>query len=58
MDIEKIPLVDFAKQSGMSFLVEPLGELQSVVVKSSSIDEVTLTIELKDKGENFLKQLL
>ena len=58
VDIEKIPLVDFAKQSGMSFLVEPLGELQSVVVKSSSIDEVTLTIELKDKGENFLKQLL
>ena len=58
VDIEKIPLIDYARQSGMSFLVEPLGKLQSIVVKSSSTDEVTLTIELKDKGENFLKQLL
>ena len=58
VDIEKIPLIDYARQSGMSFLVEPLGKLQSIVVKSSSTDEVTLTIELKDKDENFLKQLL
>ena len=58
VDMEKIPLVDFAKQSSMLFLVDALGKLQSAVVKSTSTDEVTLTIELKDKKENFLKQLL
>lgn len=58
VDMEKIPLADFARQSDMSFLVESLSKLQSIVVKSSSTDEVTMTIELKDKDENFLKQLL
>lgn len=57
VDMEKIPFVDYAKQSNMFFLVDALGKLQSAVVKSTSTDEVTLTIELKDKKENFLKQL-
>ena len=58
VDMEKVPLVDFAKSAGMSFLVGPLKKLQSAVLKSASANEVTLTIELKNKNENFLKQLL
>jgi hypothetical protein len=58
VDMEKVPLVEFARGAGMSFLVGPLKKLQSAVVKSTSAQEVVLTIELKDKNENFLKQLL
>ena len=58
MNLSKVPFVDFAKQSGLNFLTEPLEKLESAVVRSASSDEVTLTINLKDKDENFLKQIL
>ena len=35
-----------------------LGAVDAVVVKSSSANEVEMVVELKDKQENFLKQLL
>ena len=59
MDLTRIPWNTLVGQSpDMAVLKGALGRLQSIVVKSASTDEVTLTIELKDKDENFLKQLL
>ena len=59
MDLTIFPWDDLAAQkSDMAILASALNRLQSLVIKSASTDEVTLTIELKDKDENFLKQLL
>lgn len=41
----------------MKMLGKAFGAIEAIVLKSSSADEVTLTIETKDKHENFLKQL-
>ena len=57
VDLTKIPWAKFAQKNLPPF-AEPLSKLNVLVVKASSADEVTLTLELKNKDENILKQLL
>jgi hypothetical protein len=58
VDLTKIPWAKFAQKNLTPIFAEPLSKLNVLVVKASSADEVTLTLELKNKDENILKQLL
>ena len=58
VDLQKIPWADFSRKNFLFFLAEPLGKLRNLEVESVSIDEVTMTLELKERDKNFLKQIL
>jgi hypothetical protein len=58
INLARIPWGEFFSKSEMNTLQEPLDKLQALVIKGASSGEVTLAVELKDKNENFLKQLL
>lgn len=58
VDLTKIPWEQFAQKNLTPVFGEPLSKLNVLVVKAPSADEVTLTLELKNKDENILKQLL
>ncbi len=58
INLARIPWGEFFSKSEMNTLQEPLDKLQALVIKGALSGEVTLAVELKDKNENFLKQLL
>ena len=56
VNLEQFPLEQLSGSEAM--LMSALSGLKSIVLKSSAADEVTLTVDMKNKDENFLKQLL
>ena len=56
VNLEQFPLEQLSGSEAM--LMSALRGLKSVVLKSSVADELTLTVDMKNKDENFLKQLL
>ena len=59
VNLGAIPFKEMAKSDReMTVVADALDKLQSAVLKTSAADEATLTIGLKNKDENFLKQLL
>lgn len=58
VDLQKISWADFSRKNFLFFLAEPLEKLRNLEVESASIDEVTMTVELKERDKNFLKQIL
>lgn len=41
-----------------AWMKKGLGSINAIIMKSSSVNEMTLVIDMKNKNENFLKQLL
>ena len=57
VNLEKLPLEQMGRSADMP-IRDALSSLKAIVLKSADVDELTLTVALKDKNENFLKQLL
>jgi hypothetical protein len=57
VNLEKMPLEQLGRSSDMP-IGDALNSLKAIMLKSADVDELTLTVALKDKNENFLKQLL
>ncbi len=57
VNLEKLPLEQLGRSADMP-IGDALNSLKAIMLKSADVDELTLTVALKDKNENFLKQLL
>jgi hypothetical protein len=57
VNLEKLPLEQLGRSADMP-IGDALNSLKAIMLKSADVDELTLTVALKDKDENFLKQLL
>lgn len=57
-NLKNAPLREIGMTIGMPYLSDALGKLQSLIIKSSSAEQMQIVIELEKKDENFLKQIL
>jgi hypothetical protein len=57
VDMKKLQLDKVVKKAGQSWLAQGLGSINALTFSMPSAQQMNLTIEMDDKGENFLKQL-
>lgn len=58
INLEQMPMQEIAMMSGVPVIGKALEGLKCMIVKSPSADKMEIVIEMKNKDENFLKQLL